>query len=318
MFKKYFIPHQGNQHQPHLLRGRAVLVSLAVLLLVEAAFLAQILLVWPLSNVFSSILPGVLVELTNQSRLQNNIAPLKYNLLLEQAAQLKAQDMAAKGYFDHVSPEGATPWSWLQKVGYRFSGAGENLAINFVDSSDIERAWLNSPGHRANILESRFSEIGIATAKGMYQGKETTFVVQFFGRPAGSVQSTLTIKPSISAKPSVLATPLVATSNNSGPTTVSSSVAGATQVDDSALASLGASPWRQWLTMPNAITNIIYLAVAAVFAAALALKIFVKIKIQYPKLIFNGIMVLFVIISLLYLNYLIVGQGLQSQIYIFN
>jgi len=294
------------------------LVSLAALLLIEAAFLAQILLVWPLTNVFSSILPGVLVELTNNSRLQNNIAPLKYNLLLERAAQLKAQDMAAKGYFDHVSPQGATPWSWLQKVSYHFSGAGENLAINFVDSSDIERAWLNSPGHRANILESRFSEIGIATAKGVYQGKETTFVVQFFGRPAVAAQTAATIKPSVWAKPSASPTPLVASGNIPSSTVASGSAAGVNQPDDSALASLGASPWQQWLTMPKALTNVIYLAAAAIFSAALALKIFVKIKIQYPKLIFNGIMVLFVIISLLYLNYLIVGQGLQSQIYIFN
>ena len=157
------------------------MIVLVALLFLEAAFLVQIFLVWPYSNIFSSILPSVLVDLTNNDRSENNVSALKVNPLLELAAQLKAQDMATKGYFEHTSPEGLTPWFWLQKVGYRWSGAGENLAVNFSDSSDIENAWMNSSGHRANILDNRFSEIGIATAKGIYKGQEAIFVVQFFG-----------------------------------------------------------------------------------------------------------------------------------------
>ena len=60
-------------------------------------------------------------------------------------------DMAEKSYFAHTSPEGLTPWYWITLAGYRFSLAGENLAIDFTESEDVENAWMNSPAHRASI-----------------------------------------------------------------------------------------------------------------------------------------------------------------------
>ncbi len=333
MLKKYFIPHRGNNHQPHILRRQTVTAALVLLLLIEAVFLVQILVIWPLTGIFSSILPGVLVDLTNSSRAQNNIPSLKVNPLLEQAAQLKAEDMAAKSYFAHTSPEGVEPWYWLAKVNYNYSGAGENLAINFSDSNDIANAWMNSPGHRANILDNRFSEIGIATAKGLYQGKETIFVVQYFGRPQVLAQKVLTPSKSplpspqnspaakISAVPSApgkLSPSIVITQGNSNVTTSVAVVAGAAKSETQIKASVSSSFWQKFISMPKTMTSAIYIAIAAIFLIALALKIFVKIRIQYPKLIFNGIIVLFVVITLLYFNFLIVGQGLQSQIFVFN
>ncbi len=96
---------------------------------------------------------------------------------------MKADDMATKGYFAHTSPEGLTPWYWFAQVGYNYTYAGENLAINFNESKDVDTAWLASPTHRANILNSHYTEIGIATAQGMYKGVQATFVVQMFGTP---------------------------------------------------------------------------------------------------------------------------------------
>jgi hypothetical protein len=341
LLKNYFIPHKGNNHQPHLLRKRAVLAVLVTLLLIEAVFLVQILVVWPLTGIFSSILPGVLVDLTNGSRSQNNIASLKVNSLLQQAALLKARDMAAKGYFAHTSPEGVEPWYWLQQVGYSYSGAGENLAINFSDSADIANAWMNSSGHRANILDNRFSEIGIAATSGFYQGKETVFVVQFFGRPqvqavqspaptkapAPSASAIPTLKPSLQAtlRPTILPSP----SMNSGQSpsvapqviavvnqpdtifTASGTVASAVEQNQGIQSATPTkAPFLQRLvSMPKTLTDTIYIAIAAIFLLALALKIFIKINVQYPRLIFNGVIVLFVVISLLYLNHLIAGQG---------
>jgi hypothetical protein len=109
---------------------------------------------------------------------------LKVNPVLERAAQLKADDMAAKGYFAHNSPEGLTPWHWFKAAGYNFVYAGENLAVRFYDSVDVVRAWMDSPGHRANILNSHFTEIGIGIAEGTFEGRPTVFVVQMFGSPA--------------------------------------------------------------------------------------------------------------------------------------
>ena len=104
--------------------------------------------------------------------------------MLARGAQLKADDMASKGYFSHTGPDGSAPWKWFQAAGYRYEYAGENLAVNFNESEDVVDAWLKSPTHRANIMKANFTEVGIGVATGTYKGKEATFVVQFFGKPA--------------------------------------------------------------------------------------------------------------------------------------
>src|SRR3989338_10289262 len=106
--------------------------------------------------------------------------------ILQKAAQLKAEDMAAKEYFAHDSPEGLKPWHWFEEAGYDFRSAGENLAVYFSDSAEVERAWMNSPSHRANLLSEHFTEIGIALSQGQYQGHDTVYVVQMFASPSES------------------------------------------------------------------------------------------------------------------------------------
>jgi len=133
-------------------------------------------------DLLASIVPEELVELTNVRRDRKEAGELRVSSLLEEAAQKKADDMAEKGYFAHHSPEGHTPWHWFEKVGYDYRYAGENLAVNFTEAREVDRAWMESPTHRANIINERFEEIGIATAKGEYKGREATFVVQLFGK----------------------------------------------------------------------------------------------------------------------------------------
>lgn len=135
-------------------------------------------------NSLSAIYAAVLVNLTNQNRVASNIAELKVNPVLEKAAQMKADDMAAKSYFAHNTPEGKTPWYWFEQAGYKYTYAGENLAVNFENSEDVERAWMNSRGHFLNIMNPKFTEIGIATSTGIYKGRTAVFVVQMFGAPA--------------------------------------------------------------------------------------------------------------------------------------
>lgn len=129
---------------------------------------------------------SALVELTNQDRTAQGLGPVRQNALLDQAAQLKASDMAAKGYFAHNSPDGKTSWTWFQMAGYRYLRAGENLAEGFPDAQTVETAWLNSPSHRANIMNGTYTEVGFGTATGMYQGHEVIFVAEMFGTPQGS------------------------------------------------------------------------------------------------------------------------------------
>lgn len=161
--------------------GLAIMVTLAVASFVFTAFLASPGL---LSNQLAAVVTSRLVSLTNDDRSDSGLGTLTVNPQLTAAAQAKANDMATKGYFAHVSPDGRTSWTWFRDAGYSFSYAGENLAVDFTDSGDVNKAWLNSPTHRANIMNGHFTEIGIATAEGEFEGHKTTFVVQMFGTPA--------------------------------------------------------------------------------------------------------------------------------------
>lgn len=182
--KDHFIPHTGNEYHPHLLRPKATLLIAILVLFLEFGFLFQTSLSGPVEKFFALVLPNVLVDQTNVTRLAENIGALQTSPLLERAAIAKANDMARKGYFAHTSPEGRDPWYWFKDAGYAYSYAGENLAINFVDSRDVIDAWLASPKHRANLLNGKYTEIGIATAEGTYEGRSAVFVVQLFGRPS--------------------------------------------------------------------------------------------------------------------------------------
>lgn len=136
----------------------------------------------------AAVVSSTLVDLTNGDRAANNLPSLKINPELVAIAQSKANDMALKGYFSHTTPEGHDPWYWFKRGGYSFEYAGENLAVDFTESMDVERAWMNSATHRKNILDGNFTEIGIATAVGTYQGRSTIFVAQMFGKPSTSAQ----------------------------------------------------------------------------------------------------------------------------------
>ena len=193
--KNIVMPHKGNDYHPHALRKSGIcfvsFIAIAVLLL---SLLYTYVI--PRSDFLAAVIPEVLIDLTNDNRLANGRTQLTYNPVLAHAAQLKANDMAEKGYFSHNSPGGVTPWHWFIQAGYQFSSAGENLAVHYTDSEEVAEAWMNSAGHRANILNNDFTEIGIATARGRYDGYSTIFVVQFFGRPApGAVASASTPEP---------------------------------------------------------------------------------------------------------------------------
>ncbi len=186
--KNHFIPHRGNHYKPHLVRGKTlVTLAFSALALFGVAFsLKSIVVKYP--DLLSAVITGVLVDLTNTSRTNQNLAPLAWSPSLSSIAQMKANDMAEKGYFAHVSPDNKSPWYWFAQGGYQFVYAGENLAVNFIDSEDVVDAWLNSPSHRANIMNEHFTEIGMAIASGQYKGHESLFVVQVFGRPASPQQ----------------------------------------------------------------------------------------------------------------------------------
>lgn len=129
--------------------------------------------------------PKEVVDLTNTARQEAGLSALEENAELDAAAQEKATDMFVNNYFDHVSPTGTTPWNWLDKNGYDYHYAGENLAINFTNAKEQHEAWMQSPTHRKNILNPKYAEIGVAVQKGFIEGNESVITVQVFGLRAG-------------------------------------------------------------------------------------------------------------------------------------
>lgn len=131
-----------------------------------------------------------IIAYTNAARVNNSpinglmLSKLSENYLLDRDAQMKLDDMFAKQYFEHVSPTGVGPADLAQAVGYAYVVVGENLALGDFGSDDgVVTAWMNSPGHRANILKPQYQEIGVAVGKGLYEGRPTWIAVQSFGMP---------------------------------------------------------------------------------------------------------------------------------------
>ncbi|MCB9810228.1 hypothetical protein H6781_01350 [Candidatus Nomurabacteria bacterium] len=159
------------------------LMGVLVLITFVGANLQAIL--WQSSEwLVSTVLPAVVVDMTNQERSGVSEQPLVRSETLDKAAKLKAQHMAKNQYFSHFSPDGVSPWHWFDEAGYVYAHAGENLAIHFTDSSEVVEAWMDSPTHRANIVSGKYTEIGVGTAKGKFDGYDTVYVVQLFGTPA--------------------------------------------------------------------------------------------------------------------------------------
>lgn len=124
------------------------------------------------------------IDFTNRQRVENGLAPLSNNQALNTSALAKAQDMFDKQYFAHESPDGKGAGDLANDVGYEYITIGENLALgNFLNDEVLVRAWMDSPGHRANILNSKYSEIGVSVIRGTYEGKSTWISVQHFGKP---------------------------------------------------------------------------------------------------------------------------------------
>jgi len=125
------------------------------------------------------------IKFTNIQRQKYGLAPLKENSKLDSSAQAKAEDLFFYQYFEHKSPTGLEVSDLAMRAGYDYIFLGENLAMgNFEDDEDLVQAWMDSPGHRENILNPKFMEIGVFVLKGTFQGKETWVAVQHFALPS--------------------------------------------------------------------------------------------------------------------------------------
>ncbi|MED4238473.1 SafA/ExsA family spore coat assembly protein [Priestia megaterium] len=106
------------------------------------------------------------VQLVNQERAKVGLKPLKSNWEVARVARYKSQDMIDKNYFSHTSPTYGSPFDMMKNFGITYSTAGENIAAGQATPKEVVNAWMNSEGHRKNILSSQFTEIGVGYAKG--------------------------------------------------------------------------------------------------------------------------------------------------------
>lgn len=160
------------------------LVIFLCLYLLNQSIIRSIAFIRPGVLGFSSeITTAKVLDQTNQQRIQDGLESLRYSETLSRSAQAKAEHMFANNYWAHTAPDGTIPWDFFKQVDYQYTIAGENLAKDFYDTSSVMSAWMKSPTHKDNILNSKYKEIGIGVVNGTLSGIKTTLIVQHFGAP---------------------------------------------------------------------------------------------------------------------------------------
>jgi len=189
--KDLFIPHAGNNYKPHVLKPRRLLFHALSVIAIKAVVVIFVLF-YPLSAWLSPDMALAeakkIIEFTNNLRQAVSLPALLENQKLNQAAWQKVEDMSLNQYFAHISPTGLSLKNWLEKIGYKYSIAGENLAVGFSKAEDVVAAWKDSPTHYNNIIDSDFKEIGVAMADGKFNQVDTAFIAQYFAAPAQAGQ----------------------------------------------------------------------------------------------------------------------------------
>ncbi len=288
--RNYFLPHPENNHLPHFFSTKSVATILTILIVIEFAFLAQIFIVFKKTGFLAAVLPGVLISLTNEVRAQNNDSSLQTNTLLTEAANRKAQDMATKEYFSHVTPDGKTPWYWLDLVGYKYSYAGENLAVNFTDSQETMNAWMQSPTHRENIIKKEYTQTGIGIAQGKYEGKDATFVVQFFATLPEKIPTIIQQNQ----------TEQTIVQDNVPAPTVDARVLGSEIEISTAVENTNKIAYVA--TIPKLIENHITTNALILIFLVIFIAILVKIRVQHPHIFSRGLILIVAVLILIIFN----------------
>jgi hypothetical protein len=216
--KHWLVPHKHNDHRPHLIRGHGLAVMGALILGVQASAFAIHSAPTPLvrgghvlAYATGSITPVELFTLTNQQRAANGLPALRLDSRLNQSSYLKAQNMFAEDYWAHVSPSGIQPWHWFTQAGYPYTYAGENLAKDFDTAAGVMDGWMNSPGHRANVLNVNYKDVGFTVQDGTLVGGQTTLVVAHYGATAPTTAPAVASaapKPSVKSAATPASTPV--------------------------------------------------------------------------------------------------------------
>jgi len=181
LFMDYFIPHDGNNHKPKILRAKPLLIIVIFSILLKLGVMGYLFFIYPNMAKMQTEIVSEILTLTNQDRQDNNLPSFEINPVLSSSALAKANDMIANNYFSHYGPDGKKPWDWINRGEYAYLNIGENLAMNFSTANSAHLALMQSPLHKKNILNNNYQEIGLAVVSGEIDGKSTTILVELFG-----------------------------------------------------------------------------------------------------------------------------------------
>lgn len=202
LFRHLFLPHHTNNFRAKVLHADFFACYVLIFFILSFTFRTVNRINPDILGFATNIQVDNLLSLTNQKRAENGSGPLKLNPLLNQAAASKANFMFEKNFWAHNGPDGTTPWDFINRSGYTYIVAGENLAKNFSDSQGVVDAWMNSSSHRENLLRTDYQDIGFAVVNGTLNGEETTLVVQMFGKPLK--QESVAQIPATEVKPQII------------------------------------------------------------------------------------------------------------------
>ncbi len=219
----FFIASAENNYRPAALSYKAFIIYGLILLILR-------LLLGTLTAQGSAVESNALMQLINQERSQRNLNELLVHPSLVIAATEKSQDMIDRDYFAHIDPDGNYVWPKIIAAGYTpYKMLGENLAVDFATSEGMVKAWIDSPTHRANLLNTEFVDQGLSALYGDYKDRYTNLTASLFGtlaevsKPKPQVKAQEPITPTTPPTPTPAPTPTptpspVVTSPNPAPT----------------------------------------------------------------------------------------------------
>jgi hypothetical protein len=190
IFRNYFIPSECNNFKPRVLRTKSLAIIAIALLILKASVTGYLFFIYPNLAKMSALMQDEVQDLINIERAGSGEPALNVNEILNKVAKAKADDMIKNSYFAHKSLDGKMIWDTINRSEYPYLYVGENLAMNFTSAQSAHKALMLSPTHKKNILNDKYTEIGIAVASGEINGKNTNVLVQVFGHAK-------TVKPAV-------------------------------------------------------------------------------------------------------------------------
>ena len=182
LFVDYFVPSNCNDYRPKFLRTKSLVIILVAMVAMKVFVTSYLFFIYPNEAQMESQMTAEILKFTNEDRVKDGLEPLNLNSTLNAAALAKAEDMGLNNYFSHYGPDGKKPWEWINRAQYSYVLAGENLGMNFSTAKAVHDALMDSPSHRQNILNEKYTDVGLAVISCTIDGQKTNVLVEMFGK----------------------------------------------------------------------------------------------------------------------------------------